>query len=64
MRDQFTMTFDLGNSALSGDNIPHGVAAILRALAIKVEDGQTGGVVKDENGNTVGKWSLDTPDEG
>lgn len=37
-------------------------ARILRAVAVKVENCETGGVLYDVNGNKVGTWSMDLPE--
>lgn len=51
----FTFTLELGNAAMmTGDD----VARALRIAAAEVDDGDTTGRVRDENGNTVGRWEF------
>jgi hypothetical protein len=35
------------------------IATVLRELAMKIEAGKTEGAVVDNNGNTVGQWSIE-----
>lgn len=53
---------DKGNSAFA-DSPRDEVARILRDLAKKVEDGREDGAIHDVNGNRVGSWSLELPEE-
>lgn len=51
----FTTTIQLGNAAMySGSD----VATALREVATRLDNGDSCGVVMDENGNTVGQWML------
>ena len=63
---QFTLTITLGNDAMqSGEDLAaalHSVADKLAALGADpiedLDDYDASGRVRDENGNTVGRWSL------
>ncbi|MBT94330.1 MAG: hypothetical protein CMA60_05835 [Euryarchaeota archaeon] len=35
------------------------IATVLREIAMKIEGGKTEGAVVDNNGNTVGQWSIE-----
>lgn len=39
-------------------NKRHDVVAMVRDIAARIEDDNDSGVVRDVNGNVVGKWSL------
>lgn len=39
------------------------VAAILRGIADQLDGGKMADTIRDPNGNTVGSWKLDTPEE-
>lgn len=57
----FKIEFETDNAAFE-DMQTEEVARILREIADKVENGSFSfacGVVRDYNGNTVGKWLLD-----
>lgn len=55
----FTLEIQLGNAAMQ---TPEDVALALRELAERLEgSGPTEGMVRDENGNTVGRWTLVSP---
>lgn len=56
--DTFRVLIDTGNAAFDGDNLHAEIARILRTVADVVAHGQTSGVVRDYNGNSVGSWSL------
>lgn len=53
--DMFTMNVTTHNEAFRYDGE---VARILRAIAEKVEQGETGGPIMDSNGNSVGEWEF------
>lgn len=53
----FKMEFSTGNAAF-GDEDNYEVARILRKVADQVILGETEGIARDINGNTVGEWSL------
>jgi len=55
----FKIEFETDNAAFQDGDGPAEVARILQILAVKVEDGQTSGTVRDINGNTVGSWSYE-----
>lgn len=60
---RFTMQFDCDNEAFAVEGMMplagacDEVARILRAIADRLED-ETGGDVRDINGNSVGFWGL------
>jgi hypothetical protein len=51
----FKLEIQLGNAAMRSSE---DVAAALRAVSEKVDAGDTAGIVRDANGNTVGRWTL------
>jgi hypothetical protein len=55
MPERFTLTVELGNAAMS---TPEDVADALREVADALEAGASSGIVRDVNGNTVGRWEL------
>jgi hypothetical protein len=60
----FTLKIKTDNAAFRGDdgsddgarNIE--VASILRSIAIRLENGDECGFIRDSNGNNVGKWKF------
>ncbi len=50
------ITFDADNAAF--EDMHDECARILRAIAEKIDRGETGGDVRDINGNKVGTWSM------
>lgn len=53
----FTLRFYTDNDQFHHD-VPHiAMADILRKVAGKLDNGQTGGTIVDDNGNTIGKFS-------
>ena len=53
----FKLSFDTDNDAFA--KYPWIEAArILTEIARKLEDRADGGVVKDDNGNTIGEWEF------
>lgn len=60
MRQQFQMSFDLGNEAFDDPQKRRGrIAMILRETAGRVADEATSGGLYDVNGNHVGNWGFD-----
>lgn len=59
MPQDFTITIETGNDAMqtSAD-----VADALREVADKLDAGRDGGLVRDANGNTVGRFDFDSTD--
>ncbi len=57
MEDTFVLKIQLGNEAMQSKS--H-IAAALRELAFDLEnlDRERFGIVRDENGNTVGQWEI------
>lgn len=61
----FKLEFETGNSAFADDPENEEVARILRGVADRVYEGRRdtwssalAGIVRDSNGNTVGRWEL------
>lgn len=55
--NEFSLKITMGNDAML---TPEDVAAALRAVAKRLEDGNgQGGNIRDLNGNTVGNFSFD-----
>lgn len=52
------LSLDTDNAAFEDDRWESEVARILRATAVKVEAGGTGFIVRDANGNKVGKFEV------
>lgn len=53
--DTFTLNIDLGNDGMRDG---FDIADALRQVAAKLDLGATSGKIADNNGNTVGKWSI------
>jgi hypothetical protein len=60
---EFTMTFDTGNAAFDDGNGPAEAARALRIIAGKVESGQDEGMIWDSNGNRIGSWAVEYPEQ-
>jgi hypothetical protein len=59
----FRLRFEMDNAAFSDGNHPAEVARILHDIAERVAPGCTDcGIIRDINGNTVGRWSMDPPE--
>ena len=54
----FELKFKTNNAAFE-DYAEQEVSRILKEIANKIENGLTGGKVRDINGNTIGEWDLD-----
>lgn len=52
---KFTLSFDCENAAFSDDAALE-IARILREIANRVENGTSGGTIRDINGNLIGKY--------
>lgn len=59
---EFTMKFSTNNAAFV-EGREGTVADIVSHVSDQIEEGYTSGVVYDYNGNAVGAWSLDLPEE-
>jgi hypothetical protein len=59
----FKLEFKTANAAFDGDLRWMEIDTILRKVADRAGDGQTEGVIHDSNGNRIGSWSLELPDE-
>lgn len=56
----FTLEIELGNAEMrTGED----VAAVLRNVADLCDNGYTSGPIGDDNGNAVGSWRLDGPED-
>jgi hypothetical protein len=55
----FKIEFETGNAAFE-DSPGYEAARILRQIADKLEGSIQSGKVMDANGNTIGKWELET----
>jgi hypothetical protein len=53
----FKAEFYTNNASFDGTETTES-ADILRAIAKRVERGETGGIIKDANGNSIGEWSI------
>lgn len=53
---------NIGHAAFD-DNPREELARLLDETAKKVREGQTDGWLRDLNGNTVGDWGLELPDD-
>lgn len=59
MERTFTTRINLGNAAMSS---PRDVAEALRKVAAQLDDDASGypeGLIRDDNGNTVGRYTFD-----
>ena len=56
--DGATFRDDNCNHELDAEARQREIVRILREIAYNIERGDTGGVCRDFNGNTVGTWSL------
>lgn len=59
----FTLKFDTDNTQF--DDLTSGIVAVLRELATTIENSGAlavtdGGSVRDINGNTIGRWNLES----
>lgn len=55
--------FDQGNAAFEGELLYLETARILRGIADEIERKYVEGYVRDINGNRIGQWSMDDPEE-
>jgi len=63
MKTTLELSFDTGNAAFDGGNGPIEAARLLRHTASRIERGTDAGMIFDINGNKVGSWSVDFPDQ-
>jgi hypothetical protein len=64
----FTLIIHTDNAAFHNDegddfNMRQELTRILDTVANRIDGGHTSGTCRDVNGNTVGKWSLDAPEQ-
>ena len=57
----FSVKFETGNFAFDDDELLPECADTLRTIAEQMDHGATDGIVRDMNGNTIGKWKI-SPD--
>ena len=58
---KITITFKLDNAAFKYDDgtlCQHEVANTVQIVQDHIEEGDTAGTIRDDNGNTVGKWAI------
>jgi hypothetical protein len=60
---KFNLEINSEDDALAGNEGRLELARILRDVADRVLRRENGGKVRDENGNSVGRWSVDTHPE-
>jgi hypothetical protein len=60
---RFILKFDCDNAAFADGDAPHEIARILREIADHMEEGSTSGHAIDGNGNIVGKFFYEPPEE-
>ena len=58
----FRLIVDTSNAAFEGAARGQELGKLLREVATDLEAGYSGGPLRDLNGNTVGRWSVD-PEE-
>ena len=56
----FNLEIDLGNAAFEDNGNGYEIKRIVSNVVDLIEAGAEFGVCWDTNGNTVGKWSIDT----
>lgn len=61
--NKFTVEFTMRGAAFADGCAAIEAARILRDIAQKTEDWRDAGMICDINGNTVGMWSADFPEE-
>ena len=54
---KFTLNFNMDNAVFDDWNRPE-VKRILNRTAERVNDGETEGIVRDINGNTIGQFNI------
>lgn len=59
----FSITFDTGNAAFDDGNGPAEAAQVLDRIATLLKDGHTDGPCHDSNGNLIGSWYADFPEQ-
>lgn len=65
MKNKMSIEFEVENAAFfdeDGNFEPGEVSRILVDIAKHVRNGSDGRNIHDINGNRIGKWSLDVPD--
>lgn len=56
----FKCRFDTDNAAFDHDDGGREVCGnVLRGIADCIDEGAENGIIRDPNGNTVGKWTLE-----
>lgn len=54
----FKLEIETGNAAFDDEGAAYEIARILRALADRIENGDSAGSVRDVNGNKVGHFET------
>jgi len=58
-RYRMKLKFNTDNAAYADYEYPNqAIARSVREVAEKIEQGARSGIIRDTNGNTVGKWEL------
>jgi len=63
MTGEFTLIFDLDSPPFQDGKRDQEIARILKDVATLVVDIHDGGAIRDNKGNTVGKWDIYTEGE-
>jgi hypothetical protein len=62
MRNRFDLGFETENAAFAADFLGE-IDRILRGVAERVNaGGDNSGVIQDSNGNSIGQWDYDPPE--
>lgn len=56
---EFKLHFNMDNASFN-DSPEYGINSILTETCHKVIEGETEGIIKDINGNTIGRWKIET----
>lgn len=57
MASKFAVTFDTDNDAFHPEPGPE-IVSILKGVIARIENGESGGYIRDTNGNAIGAWSM------
>jgi hypothetical protein len=50
--------FSTDNEAFQDESKEYAIIGIIQAIATRIHDGVTQGVIHDINGNNIGKWRI------
>lgn len=56
---KFTLTFDTDNADFQESGLEKISMHILKLVSDKIDDGFTEGIIRDSNGNTIGRWAFE-----